>query len=187
MDNLIYLDRTIFYAINSLPHPWFADVVAMALSGISRSGLLWLIVGVVLIVREEIRDKLFFFRLVSTIIVALFVSEWVLKPFIGRLRPVFEYGTIIVTGIMGQYSFPSTHATIAFAAARILSDKEQKIAAGVYVLAFCVGLSRIYLGHHYPIDVLGGSVLGLCIGESILLLFKHIHRVSPKHSRKKQR
>lgn len=176
---VLQVDQYLFTAINSLPHPVSADIIAMMLSGISSYGFVWLLFGGLLIIREEIRDQRFLARLLAAIGFSFGASEVLLKPLIGRLRPIFEAGTTVVAPIAGHYSFPSTHAVVAFASAKILSQKEPAIGRFMYVLAGCVGLSRIYLGHHYPLDVFFGSVLGLGIGELVLCMFR-------LHPRKKQ-
>ncbi len=182
--SLLELDRFVFTAINSLPHPRSMDIIAMVVSGISGYGLIWLFFGGLLVIREEIRDHRFIGRLGTTIALSLGVSELLLKPIIGRLRPIFEAGTTVVVPIAGHYSFPSTHAVVAFASARILSQKEPAIGIFMYVLAVCVCLSRIYLGHHYPLDTVFGSVLGLLIGEFVLFIARLL---SPKKKAGKYR
>lgn len=174
---LLELDRFVFTAINSLPHPIAMDTLAMVLSGISSYGFVWIFFGGLLLIREEIRDHRFIGRLGATIALSFGLSELLLKPIIGRLRPIFIAGTTVVVPIAGQYSFPSSHAVVAFASARVLAQKEPAIGTFMYILAGCVGLSRIYLGHHYPLDVVFGSVLGLLIGEFVVFIARFF---SPK-------
>lgn len=95
----------------------------------------------------------------------------VLKPMIGRLRPCVE-PTIIeevrsLVGCGGKYSFPSNHATNHFALAGILAmtylrDKfSWKIV--VYAWATSICFAQVYVGKHWPGDVLGGAILGLLL------------------------
>jgi len=86
-------------------------------------------------------------------------------------------GAIIKTHL-GDYSFPSTHATLAWAMAVILSREEPRLKYWFYTLAVLISLSRIYLGVHYPSDVAGGALLGWAIGYGAMRLegFSRLHR-----------
>lgn len=69
-------------------------------------------------------------------------------------------------------SFPSGHAMTAFVFAQLFYFWNKKYSAPVYILAFLVALSRIYVGVHYPIDTLAGIVLGIGVAFIIEFLFK---------------
>jgi undecaprenyl-diphosphatase len=66
-----------------------------------------------------------------------------------------------------SYSFPSGHAAASFVAAYLLSKKDKKRAWVYYVVALLISFSRIYLGKHYPSDVLAGALIGTLIGWGI--------------------
>jgi undecaprenyl-diphosphatase len=71
-------------------------------------------------------------------------------------------------------SFPSTHATIAFAAAYVIGKAEKSWRGASFVLAVAVALSRIYLGNHYPSDVVVGALLGLLVGVVSMRLLRPV-------------
>jgi len=113
--------------------------------------------------------------------------EQIIKPLVGRLRPTAEMGAIIVGNRNNDYSFPSGHATIAWAMAVVLSNKEPKLRWAFYILAFFISLSRIYLGKHYPGDVLAGGLLGWSIGKVSLLLDEYLKKTRKQKFREDSR
>jgi len=66
----------------------------------------------------------------------------------------------------GGSSFPSGHTATSFACATVLSFFVPRAAPAFYLLALAIGYSRIYVGVHWPLDVLGGAVLGVAVGQS---------------------
>ena len=96
-------------------------------------------------------------------------SGFLLKEIVRRQRPYITYPTLIYkkqneTG----YSFPSGHSFLAFSTATSLSLSFPKwyVIAPAFTFAAITGYSRLYLGVHYPSDVLGGAIIG--VGSSFL-------------------
>ncbi|MFH0749743.1 MAG: phosphatase PAP2 family protein [Candidatus Gottesmanbacteria bacterium] len=171
--NIGSIDTSVFYAINHLPHGWFVDGFFGLVSGLGDSGFIWFVIGIWLIAKEELKDKRFFLPLGLAGFFSWFFSECIIKSFIARLRPSTILDDAVVIGFPNGYSFPSTHTTLAFALAFVLSYKEPKYTKWFYLLAILIGFSRIYVGHHYPGDVLAGMVLGLCIGVFTIVWYRN--------------
>jgi undecaprenyl-diphosphatase len=75
-----------------------------------------------------------------------------------------------------DHSFPSGHAATSFAAATVLTAFAPRLAPAWFVLALAIGFSRVYVGVHYPLDIVGGAALGVA---TALLLLAAIRRRSP--------
>ncbi|MBC8456222.1 phosphatase PAP2 family protein [bacterium] len=111
-------------------------------------------------------------------ILALGISDLlcaqILKPFFGRIRPshIEGFGNLLVAK-GGKLSFPSNHAANAFAASVILQyifNTRGKIL--LFSTAAVIAFSRIYVGVHYPVDVLAGAIFGTFLGFCALLILK---------------
>lgn len=72
------------------------------------------------------------------------------------------------------YSFPSVHTSIFFALAFATYFLNKKMGIFIYIIAMMVGFSRMIIGVHYPIDILGGMVLGILVGFIFVKIFKKI-------------
>ena len=87
----------------------------------------------------------------------------ILKEAIDRARPPFE-GIDPIGLVPASASFPSGHAATAFAAAVAVGLVHPRLRRPLLALAAAVALSRVYLGVHYVLDVLAGTVLGVAVG-----------------------
>jgi len=95
----------------------------------------------------------------------------VLKDLAGRARPaVADPAMSALTTLPADGSFPSGHALSAFAAAGVVAALHPRLRGPVLALAALVAVSRVYLGVHYPLDVLAGAALGLAVAGVVLLV-----------------
>ncbi len=119
------------------------------------------------------------------VFISIALSSFLIIPFklfILRPRPYLSLPGAIISEEGSGSSFPSGHSTRAFAMASALSGKGKRLTIFMYVLAFLVAFSRIYIGAHYPFDSIFGSLLGFLSGKLVLryedrflLFFKDFH------------
>jgi len=189
MDTIRIIDISVFFFINHLPHTVWSDFIAEAFSGFGYAWGVWFVIGVVLFLRKERKDHWFWVPLGIAALFCYGLSELALKNIVMRPRPDTLAAATAIGLVPGSFSFPSTHATVAFAFAYLFSRRELH-PIWLYVLAVCVCFSRIYLGHHYPTDIIGGMLLGTIIGMVSMRFDDALHRTmqgSITHSSKNKR
>src|SRR5262249_52626399 len=109
------------------------------------------------------------------------VSAHAVKPFIDRVRPCNALtGVLTPDDKPNSYSFPSSHATNMGGSMTLLSLAYPPWGWVCALCAFLVGLSRVYLGVHYPSDVMSGWILGITIGWGVWKIFRPFALGQPK-------
>jgi len=94
-----------------------------------------------------------------------------LRQAIGRERPPLVYPEPKpLVSLPNSGAFPSGHASTAFACATVLAWASPRLRVPAFVLAAAIAWSRVYVGVHWPLDVLGGAVLGVLVATVLLKL-----------------
>lgn len=142
-------------------------VITPLMKGITHlgdMGLFWILMAVVLLLYPKTRKA--GLAVTAALLVSYLFNNLLLKNLVARTRPyeVIE-GLRLLVGKAVDLSFPSGHAASSFAAAAVMAKllpKRYGIAA--VILACLIAFSRLYVGIHYPTDVLFGMVSGSVIG-----------------------
>jgi undecaprenyl-diphosphatase len=101
-----------------------------------------------------------------------------LKAIFDRPRPPLRYAEPkTLVSVPHDGAFPSGHAATSFAAAAMISFAFPRLAPFLYLLAAGIAFSRIYVGVHYPLDVIGGAALGLLVTTALRLLVTNRRRL----------
>lgn len=167
LDQVLVWDSATRVWLTTHHHP-LADLLMVGLSVIGRGGAVWIAIGLVLVAldRRRLRGVA---AAIGALVLALVMVDLVIKPLVGRARP-FE--TAAVTRVIDRRpltaSFPSGHAATAVAGAMTLSRLWPAGRPVLWALAMLIALSRIYVGVHYPLDVIGGAALGAACAWTLL-------------------
>lgn len=123
------------------------------------------LLAVYLWTKRGLRGRLCLLALLLGVAVTDPLSSRLIKPLVHRVRPCAAVpGVLTPHGDRGTFSFPSSHAVNIASATSIIGLSFPAWALPAFVLAMLVGLSRVYLGLHYPSDVLAGYLLGATLG-----------------------
>lgn len=160
MDALARLDTALFHTINrGLSNPFFDFLMPFITD---KSHLVFVILAAALLVffKGRRRDVRGLVLVLVTVLASDFFSS-TFKNVLLRVRPCHGLeGVRLLVGCGGSYSLPSGHATNIFAAMVLLSTRYKKFTPLFLLLAAAVAYSRVYVGVHYPIDVMAGAALG---------------------------
>lgn len=177
MEALSTIDSDLFLFLNGLHADWMDGVMVLI-----TQMWVWLPLYLLLIywtVKQYGKRCWWIFLAVALVVLCSDqLSAHVCKPLFQRLRPCYNtdlQGLIHLPKGMagGQYGFVSSHAANTFAVAAFLTAALRKnykwMGIVLYLWAFISSYSRIYIGYHYPGDILCGAILGILVG---LILWK---------------
>jgi undecaprenyl-diphosphatase len=167
------LDRYVLSHRETWLDPFF---VGLSIAG--SSALVWLVIGLVITVLR--RNVVPFLYVAATALVTNLVVT-ALKHAVGRERPpavILEPKPLME--VPTTSSFPSGHAATSFACALVLARFAPRLTIPLFVLAALIAFSRVYVGVHYPFDVLAGVALGLGIATALPKLLEALQRSHPR-------
>lgn len=154
------LDLSLYRAARTLGHPAAIERAVRRFSLLGEHAAIWLALGTAGMVLDPGRRPQW--RAGTRAVAGAYALNTALKLLVRRRRPHVP-GLPPLVPTPTELSFPSAHATTSFTGARAFAPLCAPSA--LYALACGLALSRLYLGVHYPSDVLAGAVLGTVIGE----------------------
>jgi undecaprenyl-diphosphatase len=166
VEHLLLLDAAIRGWATTHHAPW-ADVLMAMLSLAGQGGIVWFVVGVLTALRRPQLTPLLW-QLALAVLLTYGAVDLLLKPAIARARPFDTIlGVRVVVLRPTTYSFPSGHAASAVAGAFVTSLMRPRARVALWTLAALVAVSRIYVGVHYPLDVLAGALVGVGVAALV--------------------
>ena len=176
IEEILKLDSKLFLYLNNLGTSKF-DIFWISLSKIEANILMYLFLIILFFYNQKIRPKLiyifYFFFVITLMIIITDQGANIFKDSFQRLRPCFNESIIdslrlVKENCGGKYGFFSAHASNSFSLAiffgLLFINRIRYIIMITIVYASLISYSRIYLGVHYPIDIIFGSFFGIFVG-----------------------
>ena len=179
MDWLIDLDRMFFHLINQSGTPFWDSIMLFATHKLSWIPLYLFIVY--LIIKEKGKESVWILVCIGLVITCCDMgSVHLFKNMFQRLRPChfLENVRLVTEGCGGQFGFISSHASNVFGLAVVVGKLMNKkfLFLALFFWAAVVSYSRVYVGVHYPLDIVGGMLWGIVIALICVSIYKSIRK-----------
>lgn len=172
-------DKLIYLQVNE-PHFEPLNQIMLLFSQYGR-GVVWTLAGVLLFVFGGWTGKKTAIVMAITMLILIPIGS-LAKETVGRVRPAMPEAELLMAPDTG-YSFPSGHAVIASSGAALMltlyrgSYKKLAVSIGLAVEAALVCISRVYIGDHYPLDIVGGVLLGVGVSFIFISITKRFEQL----------
>ena len=172
LESLLQLDGAILLWIQEHVRRDFLSPVVKFITHLGDAGWCWILLAVILLIVKKTR-KIGLVTAVS-LLSSYVVNNLILKNLVARVRPYEAVdGLQRIIEAQSDFSFPSGHSASSFAAAVVIFMLcPRKYGVPALVLAFLIALSRLYVGVHYPTDVLTGVISGTVIAVIVCIVYK---------------
>lgn len=154
-------ELSFLHALEGLHDGGVMDVLMKFFSTLGNAGILWIAIGVLLIVFPKTRKC--GIQMIIAMAITFIVGNLILKNLIHRDRPYVVDETLIpLVKKPSEFSFPSGHTMNGFTGAFTIFFYNKKWGSIALIVATIIAFSRMYNLVHFPTDILGGFVIGIC-------------------------
>ncbi len=174
MSNPLYaIDSTAFRFVNGgLANPVF-DVVMPFITDVHNFYIPYALLFILLLWKGKARGRWCALLLALTVLVTDPISSRVIKELVMRVRPCSALDAVrLLVPCGGGKSFPSSHAVNNFAAAVVIGYFYRRAFPWALAVAAVIALSRVYVGVHYPGDIIGGAAIGSAMALLVVWCWK---------------
>lgn len=166
MTEFLYrIDVQIFYFFNKTIANPFTDSLMPFITDINHWKIFYAIMFLYLIIGGGRRGRIVAFSLIILVAASDQLSSNLIKHLVERIRPCNVLPDVrTLVNCTQSYSFPSSHAVNNFAGAVFLSHFYPRFRLSFFIAATLMAFSRVFVGVHYPSDVLSGIIIGILVG-----------------------
>ncbi|MFH1548409.1 MAG: phosphatase PAP2 family protein [Candidatus Omnitrophota bacterium] len=180
INTLIALDKKIFIFIQESMHTGFFDFWMPIITDFDYWKIPIVLFLLALAIWGGKKGRIVAGLVLIVFILANQISSEVIKPIFSRARPYMFFSHISpLVESSPRYSFPSTHASNIFATMLLLSFYYRRFLLLNLFIAFMVSFSRVYVGVHYPSDIVAGAILGIACAIVVVGIERLINKKIP--------
>lgn len=154
------LDSSILLFIQEFLRFEWLNPIVLLLTSLGNAGIVWIVLAAMLLVQKKYKKT--GLAMAISLLIGFFITNLLLKNWVCRPRPYNVIPELHALVTAGDWSFPSGHSTCSMAGAvPMFCELPKKMGVPALVLAVLICLSRLYVGVHYPTDVLCGALVGV--------------------------
>lgn len=170
MPFVVKVDRRLFLLVHRRFRVRWLDPVMIIVTQSGTKGVVWLGLASAVFLAGGSEGRRVALASVAALLITEGIINWVLKPSFARKRPFTRFGTRrLLVRQPGPHSWPSAHAGSSTAAAVTLAHAYHPWALLLLLLALLIAYSRVYVGVHYPLDVLAGVGIGIAVAIAVIV------------------
>lgn len=161
LETLLNIDGGVLLFIQDYIRNPILNSIMIFITSLGDEGFIWIAATIVLLIPKKTR-KVGIMSAVA-LLGSLIINNNIIKNLVQRPRPFVTFTDLeIIIPTPSEFSFPSGHTSSSFAAAAVFYRfLPKKLGIPAVVLAGLIGFSRLYIGVHYPTDVIAGVVMGI--------------------------
>lgn len=180
LESLLNIDGGVLLFIQENIRNPILNSIMVFITTLGDKGYIWIAATILLLIPKKTRKV----GVMSAIALlgSLIINNEIIKNLVKRPRPFVTFTDLqIIIPTPSQYSFPSGHTSSSFAAAAVFyRHLPKKLGVSSVILAGLIGFSRLYVGVHYPTDVLAGVVMGIFLSYLAEFLVNFVQKKMKK-------
>ena len=163
LETLLNLDGGFLLFLQESVRNPILDNIMIFITSLGNGGMIWIAATIALLIPKKTRKA----GVVSAVALlgSLIINNNIVKNIVQRPRPFVTFTDLqIIIPTPSEFSFPSGHTSSSFAAAAVFyRHLPKKLGIPSVILAGLIGFSRLYVGVHYPTDVIAGVIMGILL------------------------